>query len=235
MPALISSSPQHASSSSGSLPAPLPVPQASSSWRPARSPPPCPPCSSSRTQPRSSQPPCASARRSSCARSRLAPYARACPASPRHRSSLACPSARRVSPMCGAPGMLAGAQLHRAPLSPYAQATCWPRSSLRSPLSFCSRHTPRLLLRAFLGSLAPARSRVPMLAVAGSCSRRDYLPAPYHVLAQLGIYRTLLSLTPGASPWMADATPSVRARRAYVRRFSLCRTRSVILCCDFVP
>jgi hypothetical protein len=67
-------------------------------------------CSSSRTQPRSSQPPCASARRSPCARSRLAPYARArAPASPRHRSSLACPSARRVSPLRGAPRMLARA------------------------------------------------------------------------------------------------------------------------------
>jgi hypothetical protein len=74
---LISSSPQCASSSSGSLPAPLPAPQASSSWRPARSPPPHPPCSSSCRQPRSSQPPYASARRSSSACSRLAPYARA--------------------------------------------------------------------------------------------------------------------------------------------------------------
>jgi hypothetical protein len=122
------------------------------------------------------------------------------PASPRHRSSLACPSARRVSPLRDAPGMLAGAQLHRAPISTFL-CSCAPCS-----LPWCAPQfaQPRLLPDArssFLLLYRAPLARIPVPSCELPCSlslssMADDSPARMAPISLLPLAGIQISLSP---------------------------------------
>jgi hypothetical protein len=106
-----------------------------------------------------------------------------------------------------------------------------------SPMTVC-RSTPASFPQSQLVVLPcahAARSRVPMLAVASSCSCHDYLPAPCHALASSDfIVRSLVRHRVLLHGWlMLLHRFALAAHMAGV--FFLRRACSVILCFDFAP